>query len=94
VPEFRDAATHNGWQNLAAELRRAPENAALRLLDTLQYLNVRALDHFLDAHDVSPANPEQSVEFPRQNELGPAVLRSNWPAHTSLWSFRSRASFT
>jgi hypothetical protein len=73
VPEFPDAATHNGWKNLASELREAPENAALRLLDTLQYLSVQALDHFIDAHGISPANPEQSVELPRQNELGPVV---------------------
>jgi len=73
VPEFPDAATHDGWQKLAAELREAPENAALRLLDTLQYLSVQALDHFLDAHEVSPANPEQSAELPGQDELGQVV---------------------
>ena len=73
VPEFPDAATHDGWQNLAEELREAPENAALRLLGTLQYLSMQALDHFLDAHELCPANPEQSVELPLQNELGPVV---------------------
>ena len=73
VPEFPDAATHNGWQNLAAELREAPENAAFRLLDTLQYLSVQGLHRFLDAHRVSAAKPEQSVKLPRQNELGLVV---------------------
>src|SRR6516165_3561055 len=73
VPEFSDAATRDRRQKLSAELREHPEHAALRLLDTLQYLSVQALDRFLDAHEVSPANPEQSVELLRQNELGPVV---------------------
>ena len=73
MPEFPDAATRDGRQNLAAELREDPEHAALRILDTLQYPSVQALDRFLDAHEVSPANPGQSVEFLRQNELGPVV---------------------
>ncbi|MGA8656317.1 MAG: AAA family ATPase [Chthoniobacterales bacterium] len=72
LPEFPDAATKNGWQNLAAELREAPENAALRLRETLQYLSMQALDHFLDEQgfEVPPANPEASVELPRQSKLG------------------------
>ena len=72
LPEFPDAATKNGWQNLAAELREAPENAALRLRETLQYLNMQVLDHFLDEQgfEVPPANPEASVELPRQCKLG------------------------
>src|SRR6516225_6649125 len=73
VPEFPDAATRDGRENLAAELREDPEHAALRILDTLQYLSVQALDRFLDAHEVSPANAEQSVELLRQTELGPVV---------------------
>src|SRR5262249_2301938 len=72
VPEFRDAQPIMA-ENLAAELREAPGNAALRLLDTLRYLSVQALDHFLDEHEVSPANPEQSVELPLQNKLGPVA---------------------
>src|SRR6516165_8050113 len=35
LPEFPDATTRNGWQNLAAELREAPDNTALRLRETL-----------------------------------------------------------
>ncbi|MGA8655624.1 MAG: ATP-binding protein, partial [Chthoniobacterales bacterium] len=72
LPEFPDAATRNGWQNLAAELREAPEDAALRLRETLQHLGVQALDHFLDEQglEVSPARLEESVELPGQNRLG------------------------
>jgi hypothetical protein len=71
LPEFPDAASPNGWQNLAAELRDAPENAALRLRETLQYLSVQALDHFLDQQgiDVPPANSDVTVELPRQTRL-------------------------
>ena len=50
LPEFPDAASPNGWKNLAAELRDPPENAALRLRETLQHLSVQGLDHFLDQH--------------------------------------------
>ena len=72
LPEFPDAATRNGWQNLAAELREVPENAALRIRETLQHLGVQALDHFLDEQglEVSPARLEESVELPGQNRLG------------------------
>ena len=41
LPEFPDAASPNAWQNLAAELREAPENTALRLREALQHLSVR-----------------------------------------------------
>ena len=73
LPEFPDAATRNGWQTLAAELREAPDNAALRLRETLHYISVQALDHLLDEHgfEVPPANPKQSVELPRQNRPEP-----------------------
>jgi hypothetical protein len=72
LPEFPDAGTRNGWQNLAAELREAPENAALRLRETLQYLSVQALDHLLDEQqiEVPLPNSEASVELPRRNRLG------------------------
>src|SRR6516165_3302886 len=73
LPEFPDAAIHNGWQNLAAELREAPEHTALRLQETLQYLSVQRPDRFLDAHEASAAKPEQRVKLPRQNELGLVV---------------------
>ena len=64
LPEFP------GWQNLAADLREAPENAALRLRETLQYLAVTALDHFLDEEglEAPPAAQKASVELPRQNK--------------------------
>ena len=70
LPEFPDATTRNGWQNLAAELREAPDNTALRLRETLQYLSVQALDHLLDEQgSEAPAeNLEQNVEPPRQNK--------------------------
>ena len=70
LPELPNAATRDGRQNLAAELREAPEDAALRIRETLQYLSLQALDHFLDEHEASPADPERSVELPRQNKLG------------------------
>jgi hypothetical protein len=73
VPEFPDAATHDGWENLAAELRETPENAALRLLGSLEHLRVRAPHHRLGAHEIPRADPEQSVELPRQNEPQPVV---------------------
>ena len=71
LPEFPDAAIHNGWQNLAAELREAPEHTALRLQETLQYLSMQALDHLLDEQgpEVLPANPEASVELPPRSKL-------------------------
>jgi len=64
LPEFP------GWQDLAADLREAPENAALRLRETLQYLAVTALDHFLDEEglEAPPAAQKASVELPRQNK--------------------------
>ena len=68
LPELPDAATRDGWQNLAAELREAPEDAALRIGETLQYLSVQALDHLLDEHEASPADPERSAK--RQNRPG------------------------
>ncbi len=70
LPEFPDAATQNGYQNLAAELREGPDNTALRLRETLQYLSMQALDHILDKQEfeVPPADPEQSAELPRQNK--------------------------
>ena len=72
LPEFPDAATHNGWQNLATELREAPENTALRLRETLQYLSMQALDHFLgeQGFQVPPRNPEARAELPRQSKPG------------------------
>ncbi|MGA8659231.1 MAG: ATP-binding protein, partial [Chthoniobacterales bacterium] len=68
LPELPDAATRDGWQKLAAELREAPEDAALRIGETLQYLSVQALDHLLDEHEASPADPERSAK--RQNRPG------------------------
>src|SRR5262249_20788766 len=73
VPEFPEAATHDGWQNLAAELRETPENAALRLLGSLEHLRVRAPHHRVGAHEIPRADLEQSVELPRQNEPQPVV---------------------
>ena len=70
LPEFPDAAPHNGWQNLAAELREAPDNTALRLRETLQCLSVQALDHLLDKQgsEVPSANAEENAELLRQNK--------------------------
>src|SRR6516225_3472992 len=71
LPEFPDAASPSGWQNLAAELRDAPENAALRLRETLQYLSVQTLDHFLDEQGVAlpPSNSDATVELSRRTRL-------------------------
>jgi len=72
LPEFPDAASPNAWQNLAAELREAPENTALRLREALQHLSVPASDRFLDEQgfEVPRADVEESVELPRPNRLG------------------------
>ena len=42
LPEFPHAANGNGWRELAAELRETPEDAALRLRETLQFLSAQA----------------------------------------------------
>jgi hypothetical protein len=70
LPEFPDAATRNGCQHLAAELREAPDNTALRLRETLQCLSVQALDRLLDEQgsEVPHENPKQNVKPPRQNK--------------------------
>jgi hypothetical protein len=70
LPEFSDAASPDGWHGLAAELREDPENAALRLRETLQYLSMPASDRFLDERglQVPPADPDESVELPRSSK--------------------------
>jgi hypothetical protein len=48
LPEFPDAATHDGWRHFAAELRERPENAAFRICKTLNHLSLKALNPFLN----------------------------------------------
>ncbi|MGA8655770.1 MAG: ATP-binding protein, partial [Chthoniobacterales bacterium] len=48
LPEFPGAATVNGSENLAADLREHPERAALLLRETLDRLSAEALNASLD----------------------------------------------
>ena len=62
--EFPDAANGNGWQELAAELRETPEDAALRLREALQFLGAQAPNGKPGGQDseAPPAGPRQSVD--------------------------------
>jgi hypothetical protein len=63
LPEFPDAANGNGWQELAAELRETPEDAALQLRETLQFLGVQAPNGKPGGRDSAPpADPRHSVD--------------------------------
>ena len=61
LPEFPDAATHDGWRHFAAELRERPENAAFRICKTLNHLSLKALNPFLN---------EEGLESPLVGEPG------------------------
>ncbi|MGA8656261.1 MAG: AAA family ATPase [Chthoniobacterales bacterium] len=74
LPELPDAVNHNGWQNLAAELREHPERAVLRFRETLDYLSVRRLNHFLDERQREPLPVQRvgDVQVAHPSKLGQA----------------------
>jgi chromosome segregation ATPase len=77
LPEFPDAANGNGWQELAAELRETPEDAALRLRETLQFLGAQAPNGKPGGHDseAPPAGPRQSVDLLGQTKPAASKVR-------------------
>ena len=74
LPELPDAVNHNGWLNLAAELREHPERAVLRFRETLDYLSVRRLNHFLDERQREPLPVQRvgDVQVAHPSNLGQA----------------------
>jgi energy-coupling factor transporter ATP-binding protein EcfA2 len=72
LPEFPGAATVNGPENLAVDLRDHPERAALLLRETLDHLRLKALNQLLreQVFESGVADGEGSVELKGQNKLG------------------------
>jgi hypothetical protein len=71
LPEFPGAATANGPENLAVDLRDNPERAALLLRETLENLRLKALNQILreQVSELAVAEGEGSVELKGQNKF-------------------------
>jgi energy-coupling factor transporter ATP-binding protein EcfA2 len=48
LPELRTAASHNGREDLASELREDPDSAVVRLAEVLDQISLQQLDRLLD----------------------------------------------
>jgi conflict system STAND superfamily ATPase len=71
LPELQDAASPNEWRNLASQLRKDPDAAAIRMTKALDQVTRHELDHLLGEREGEglPAGSSNRAEVVRQNEL-------------------------
>src|SRR5258707_9348754 len=71
LPELQDAASPNEWRNLASQLRKDPDAAAIRITKALDQVTRHELDHLLGEREGEglPAGSSNRAEGVRQNEL-------------------------
>src|SRR5271166_6481414 len=65
LPELRTAASHNGLEDLASELREHPDSTAARLAEVLDQIGLQELDRLLD---------DEEGEFPLPGRIEGAEL--------------------
>jgi AAA ATPase domain len=73
LPELSDVLNHDGWRHLAAELREHPERAAFQIRKTLDHVNLKVLNPFLNVGSFRlPLAGQQGedIELPLQYRLG------------------------
>jgi ketosteroid isomerase-like protein len=73
LPELQDAAPPNEWRDLASQLRKDPDSAAIRITEVLDQLTRHESDHPLYGREseVSPPRRSEGAEVVRQNKFGP-----------------------
>src|SRR6266403_4832815 len=71
LPELQDEESPDEWRNLASQLRKDPDAAAIRITKALDQVTRHELDHLLGERQGEglPAGSSNRAEVVRQNEL-------------------------
>src|SRR5258706_226959 len=72
LPELQDEESPDEWRNLASQLRKDPDGAAIRITEVLDQLTRQELDHLSDQRETEglAARRSEGVEVVGQKRLG------------------------